>query len=111
MIPDSIYPLAFVLASWRLSTMVTSEDGPAAIFSRLRMRLDADISEPGSLGDLISCIRCFSVWCCLVLVMADYLWHDLMEAPVIVLAASAVVIIIESVVNRVDSVDDLSPPK
>jgi hypothetical protein len=46
-----------VLATWRLTHLIVSEDGPADSVVRLRMSL-AD----SSIGRLVDCFGCLSIW-------------------------------------------------
>ncbi len=45
------------LATWRVTHLLASEDGPADAVVRLRGRLG-----PGAAGRLIDCFQCLSVW-------------------------------------------------
>jgi hypothetical protein len=55
------------LATWRLSYMITRENGPSAIFAKIR----ADLGEPkdGELSELFTCQYCASVWVALVVLL------------------------------------------
>lgn len=56
---------AFIVASlaiWRLSHAIVKEKGPLDVFARLRARLGASQKRSGGLFDLVSCVRCLSVW-------------------------------------------------
>jgi hypothetical protein len=46
-----------VLATWRVSHLLASEDGPADIIFRLRRRLG-----DGLAGSLMDCFNCLSLW-------------------------------------------------
>ena len=46
-----------VLATWRITHLLSSEDGPADIIVRLRARLG-----DGFLGSLMDCFYCLSLW-------------------------------------------------
>lgn len=62
-------PLTFLIASlavWRLSYGMVHENGPLMVFARLRARLARTQKRSGGLFDMISCIRCLSVWIGLV---------------------------------------------
>lgn len=45
------------LATWRISHLLASEDGPGAIVARLRARLGDSV-----FGKLADCFGCLSVW-------------------------------------------------
>jgi hypothetical protein len=46
-----------VLATWRITHLLASEDGPANIIVRLRSRLGN-----GLIGSLMDCFNCLSLW-------------------------------------------------
>jgi len=46
-----------VLATWRVTHLLASEDGPADIIFRLRRRLG-----DGLAGSLLDCFNCLSLW-------------------------------------------------
>jgi uncharacterized protein DUF1360 len=46
-----------VLATWRVTHLLASEDGPADLVVRVRARLGS-----GFLGQLADCFQCLSVW-------------------------------------------------
>src|SRR6266568_1620905 len=45
------------LATWRVTHLLTEEDGPADLVARLRARLGV-----GQLGELMDCFFCLSIW-------------------------------------------------
>lgn len=69
--------LIAALASWRLAYMLTHEDGPWQIFTRLRTRWP--------LGGLLTCLYCLNVWAAL---LCYGLLHSEAAVVVYVLAAS-----------------------
>lgn len=72
------------LATWRLSSLVTRGQGPKQVFAHIRARLDPHgLQVPGSLGQLVTCLWCMSIWA------AAVLWFLPIEVSY-VLAASAV---------------------
>lgn len=81
-----------VLATFRLSLMVSKEDGPAYVFRKLR-RLPP---KKSATHEWLSCIFCFSVTASALVTW--YLWHigliDLNQSPLYWLAFSAGSIII-----------------
>ncbi|HEY4168473.1 MAG TPA: DUF1360 domain-containing protein [Reyranella sp.] len=46
-----------LLATWRVTHLLASEDGPADIIFRLRRRLGDRL-----IGDLMDCFNCLSLW-------------------------------------------------
>lgn len=66
--------LSLALATWRLTTMLTKEDGPGDLFASLRdwagVRYDPTGQAYGAsfAGDVLSCFWCCSVWAALALV-------------------------------------------
>ena len=90
------------LATWRLTSLVARERGPADVFLRLRMRLGFehdDAGEPTGIPDrwlILGCVWCLSLW---VAGAVYCLW--LLEArAVMVLAAAAVAVMVERWVHR-----------
>lgn len=88
------------LATWRLSSLILYEEGPFAIFERVRTR--AGVNRPGevtSLATLFSCMWCMSVWigglCSAMLALGD-----VGHAFLLILSASSVAIIINRSVSR-----------
>ena len=49
--------LLAVLATWRVTHLITHEDGPAEVIYRIRRRIGA-----GFWGQLMDCFLCFSLW-------------------------------------------------
>jgi hypothetical protein len=47
--------LILIMATWRISSLLVNEEGPAGGFSRLR-------SFTGRFTELLTCIWCCSVW-------------------------------------------------
>lgn len=91
--------LIIALAAWRLAYMLTSEDGPLAVFKRARdtlmkraMNNDYDL-QPGTWGALFSCVYCMSIWTGAV---CYGLWFTPLQPVVIVLAVSAVGLMLAS---------------
>lgn len=57
------------IAAWRLALLLTEEDGPFAIFDRIREPFMPPLGEEierGSLGKLFSCVYCMSFWTALL---------------------------------------------
>jgi len=79
------------LAAFRLSLLITKEDGPAYIFRRLRKRP----AENSSAKEGLACEWCISIWTGAL--VAGYLWvigiFPGAESPLYWLALSAIAII------------------
>lgn len=90
------------LAAWRISALIAYERGPLDVFLRLRTRLGFehdDAGEPTMIPDrwlILGCVWCLGIW---VAGLLYCLW--LLEArAVMVIAAAAVVIIVERWAHR-----------
>jgi hypothetical protein len=46
-----------VLATWRITHLISAEDGPADVLVRLRARLGQGLA-----GKLMDCFKCLSIW-------------------------------------------------
>ena len=99
--------LAFIilgLATWRVSSLISAERGPYAIFDKLRDRAGIKYinNEPVADSELamgMACVHCNSVW---VGAFASVLWLILGEPIVWIampLALSAAAIIIGKIVD------------
>lgn len=54
------------IAVWRLTYMLLEETGPAAIFEKLRARVDRLEWKDGGIRDGFNCFYCLSVWVALL---------------------------------------------
>jgi len=100
------------LAAWRLAHMLVNEDGPWAIFSRLRywagLRLVAVKGEDGrvhvsrvaanTLAEGLSCVWCVSVWTAALIIGVERGARGVGRATRRVLAVSAGAIVVHEVV-------------
>jgi Protein of unknown function (DUF1360) len=88
-----------ILAVWRVTHLLSFEDGPANLLTKLRARL-----ENGLLGNLIECFYCLSVWVALpfAFVVGESLQGQLLLWP----ALSAGAILLERTTAR----EVYSPP-
>lgn len=94
--------IIFFLATWRMSKMVTEEEGPGMAFSRLRELSGAEyegIHEQWDLlpwyAKLLQCPYCISVWIALLLVLLQLIHKDLYRIVVLSLSGSAATVLIE----------------
>lgn len=88
--------LTMGLATWRVSAILTEEAGPLNIFGRIRKAAGADvlIPVPGSLGDIMSCIYCLSVWVGCVFYLGQRFLPLFFDPFTKVMAMSAVALIV-----------------
>lgn len=72
------------LAGWRLASLLVDEDGPWAIFARLRHQAGADAPEVhGLVAEILTCVWCASIWTTTAMLL---LW---IAAPWLVAAPAA----------------------
>lgn len=77
-----------ILCVWRLSHLLTAEDGPLGAFARLRLW-----AGTGLLGELLDCFYCLSLWIsALVLFLFQAPWK---ERVLLWMACSAGAILLE----------------
>jgi len=79
-----------VLAAWRISHLLANEDGPSAVMVRLRSRLGS-----GSLGRLLDCSLCLSVW--VAMPLAFFVDREFPAVAVIWLAISGGACLLERI--------------
>lgn len=86
-------PMEFLIAGlgvWRLATLVTQDDGPEAVLAKARRWLTGNQEiQAGSLGQLITCPYCLSVWLGLAAVLSWYAAPGLTIAALSPLAVAA----------------------
>lgn len=112
-------PFAFVLtalAAWRLASMLVNEDGPGAMFARLRrwaginyvVRMGPD-GQPdsmrvaqGALAEGLTCVWCVSVWTAGLFVLLSLIPYANVVVGVLrdVLAVSAAAILLHEGLER-----------
>ena len=82
--------LLAVLSAWRITHLLAAEDGPWDVMARLRRRAGS-----GSLGRLLDCFYCLSLWVCapIALLLGD----DWAERALLWLALSAGAVLLERV--------------
>ena len=80
----------FSLAAWRLASLLVAEDGPGAMFARLRKRAGIStvaVRQPDgslqvgktartSLAEGLMCVWCTSIWMAFVLVGGEFLYRS-----------------------------------
>ena len=102
--PDWFALLAVGLATWRVSSLLVWERGPWAVFTRLRARAGVthdDAGEPVAwpaqgVGLALACVWCVSLWVAPAVWLLWLLWAPL----ILTLAASALAIVVQSMVSR-----------
>lgn len=94
------------LLTWRLASLLTSEEGPFGIFDWLRGVVsdydpdDEEMRPRSELGRLLECLWCLSLWIALpVSVLLFY--PSIIKIVVMVFAISALAILVDSEVKRI----------
>lgn len=103
------------LAAWRLAYMLVREDGPFAMFARLRRRAgltqiivngpngpDVAWSASNTLAEGLQCVWCVSVWTATLLYGSTLLPHAyrIVWVLIYVLAISAAAIAMHQIIER-----------
>ena len=94
--------VVFFLSVWRLSKMITEEEGPGMIFSQLREISGAEYNgfpeQWDNLtwyGKLTQCPYCISVWISLLLYLVYIVNRNVFWAVTMTLSGSAATVLIE----------------
>ena len=98
--------VTFFLAVWRMSKLVTEEEGPGMIFSYLRELSGAEyqgVPEQWDLlpwyAKLLQCPYCLSVWVALFLALLYITNKKLYRVATMSLSGSAATVLIEDYTN------------
>jgi len=91
-----MYFLIMSLATWRLSSLLAAESGPAGVFNSIR-ELAKSISH--NLYEGMTCIWCNSIWIAFVLATLRLLAGDVILAIALPFALSACAIVLEAIVD------------
>jgi hypothetical protein len=91
-----------VLATWRLTHLLASEDGPGDVIASLRRMLGE-----GFFGSLMDCFYCVSLW--IAALVACLLMRKWSEWPLLWLALSGGACLLERLSDR-DMVDPKNSP-
>ncbi|MBC8085992.1 MAG: DUF1360 domain-containing protein [Phycisphaerae bacterium] len=83
--------IASTLAAWRVSHLITAEDGPFNMVARLRAAAGS-----GFFGDLMDCFYCTSMW--VALPLAYWVGHGWPERIIAWLAVSGGAILLERLI-------------
>lgn len=98
--------LLFVLAIWRLSKLLMTDDGPFDIIARARTRLGVyEYKEYGERVNfwrgLLSCIYCTSLWVSAFFVLALMLANIPLDYPIArIFAYSGGAVLVENWIDR-----------
>src|SRR5512139_3847175 len=98
--------VVLALATWRVSSLLVSEDGPWGMFAELRrivgVRYDEHSIPLGStfLGKLLSCVWCVSVWIGAGWALLFLFLPEVSFVLALPLALSAGAIFVENLVSR-----------
>ena len=82
-----------VIVVWRLTHLVSAEDGPFDIIIKLRK-----LAGNGFFGKLMDCFYCLSVW--VGLASALYAGHGWIEIIILALYYSGVSLLLEKITNK-----------
>lgn len=95
-----------VLATWRTGSILAGEEGPKRIFRKIRIAVgvvydknDKAFWKQGSLGHLVGCIWCNTVWIGIALALLYHLFRDKVLKIALPLAISAGAIGWDKIVN------------
>ena len=86
--PDWLRFVLAALAAWRLTHLLTREDGPGGVIAALRDRVGE-----GFWGELMDCPKCLSMWVAVPFV--PFVGDGVVESLVIWLALSGVAVLLE----------------
>lgn len=99
--------IASGLGAWRLSVMLTMEDGPGDIFKNIRYRTGAendfgkiDWSEATALQRLLQCPYCMSIWAAAFLFVLRLVDTRLYLFALFVLSGSGITAMLEDILVR-----------
>ena len=88
---SAILLVASILATWRVTHLITAEDGPWNVVARLRR-----LAGSGFFGDLMDCFYCASLW--VALPMAYWFGSAWIERVVAWFAVSGGAILLERLI-------------
>lgn len=98
--------IVFSVAVWRCSKILTEEEGPFMVFSRLRSKLGCEnfgISNQwdslSQICKLLQCPYCLSIWVALFFLVIFFLNEMVYNIFVVVFFASGITVLIEDMRN------------
>lgn len=99
------YLLIFILATWRISSLLVREDGPFFLFKRLRERAGIEHGESGDVfmvpetfwAGMLSCVWCCSMWVAFSWFVFWVIWPEIAVMCGMPFAVSAGAILLERV--------------
>lgn len=84
------------LAAWRIASLLVREDGPFDIFEKIRRRFQPYGDPLEGIGKMLACVWCTAVWTAIACYLIWVAW----ELPIILLAASAIAVVIEEKLTK-----------
>ena len=89
------------LAAWRVTHLLTAEDGPGGVVARARSRLGS-----GPAGELADCFGCLSMW--VTMPLTGFVARRRAEVPVCWLALSGAAFLLERLTQEPEAVVTLT---
>lgn len=91
----------YALATWRVASLITSENGPFNVFARIRQAVGAnDPGEIAGLRELFTCVWCMSVWVAAFWYLAARFVPVVAVPAALISAASAAAIAFEKLFGK-----------
>lgn len=96
------------LAVWRLSYGIVHENGPLMVWARLRAYLASSQKRSGGLFDMVSCVRCLSIW--ISLITALFVSDSFLALLIHTFAISGTVCLIDVSFKKLNSLPIVARP-
>lgn len=97
-----MYFILFILAAWRLTHLLSKEDGPFDLIFLLRKKAGA-----GFFGNLLDCFYCLSLW--IALPLGIWLGNNWMEKILCWWAISGAACLLEQATSVKKNIGDKTP--
>lgn len=94
----------FSFCAWRLSSLLCHEDGPYAIFRRVRERLEETGNE--LFYQLVHCVWCTSIWISFGLILFWLAAPELTRLFAIIMTGSTIAILLQTVIEKMKEGDE-----
>jgi len=97
--------IVYILATWRLARLLTSEQGPYDVFDRLRHKIGISYDDEGEphganvVAEAVMCLWCLSIWIGLGVAIAYYVAPTVTFWVTLPLALSAGAVIVNEVID------------